>query len=138
MYQPPHFVEERLEVQHGLIQTYPLGLLITAGAGGLMANPIPFFLIPSASAPGGDRLDVVALACTHFPLLAAELAAASPRPVAFVDGGAGIARRVAHLLGGAGHGAPVPGRAVFTRADAHVDALAGALKSFGLLTTEIL
>lgn len=55
MYQPPHFVEERLEVQHGLIQTYPLGLLITAGAGGLMANPIPFFLIPSASEPSASR-----------------------------------------------------------------------------------
>ncbi len=88
---------------------------------------------------GGDRIDVVVLACTHFPLLEAELAAASPRALGFVDGGAGIARRVAHLLGPrAGQGPPVPGRAVFTRADSHVDALAGALKSFGLDTTEIL
>jgi glutamate racemase len=87
--------------------------------------------------PGGDRLDQVVLACTHFPLLAAELAAAAPRPLGFVDGGAGIARRVAHLLG------PVPagaggGRAIFTRASAHVDALAGALHSFGLDQVEIL
>lgn len=52
MYQPPHFREERLEAQHGLIQKYPLGLLITAGAGGLMANHIPFFLAPSASEKG--------------------------------------------------------------------------------------
>lgn len=52
MYQPPHFVEERLETQHGLIQAYPLGLLVTAGAGGLMANPVPFFLVPSASEHG--------------------------------------------------------------------------------------
>lgn len=52
MYQPPHFREERLEIQHGLIQKYPLGLLITAGAGGLMANPIPFFLAPLASKQG--------------------------------------------------------------------------------------
>jgi glutamate racemase len=87
--------------------------------------------------PGGDRLDMVVLACTHFPLLAAELAAAAPRPLGFVDGGAGIARRVAHLLGPIA-GDPVPGRAVFTRAGTHVDALAPALKGFGLERVEIL
>lgn len=87
---------------------------------------------------GGDRIDMVVLACTHFPLLRDELAAAAPRPLGFVDGGAGIARRVAHLLAGEGQGSPQPGRAVFTRADAHVDALAAALKGFGLDTTEIL
>lgn len=52
MYQPTHFREERLEVQHRLIQQYPLGLLITAGSGGLMANHIPFFLRPAASGRG--------------------------------------------------------------------------------------
>lgn len=52
MYQPPHFREERLEAQHRLIQTHPLGLLVTAGARGLIANPIPFFLAPSASERG--------------------------------------------------------------------------------------
>jgi glutamate racemase len=89
--------------------------------------------------PGGDRMDLVVLACTHFPLLLPELAAASPRPLGFVDGGAGIARRVAFLLGeGAGKGLPQPGRAVFTRADAQVDRLAGALKSFGLETVAFL
>ena len=44
MYQPPHFREDRIEVQHALIRDHPLGLLITAGAGGLMANLIPFLL----------------------------------------------------------------------------------------------
>ncbi len=53
--------------------------------------------------PGGERVDTVVLACTHFPLVAAELAAAAPmaqnpRPLIFVDGGEGIARRVAYLL----------------------------------------
>jgi glutamate racemase len=81
--------------------------------------------------PGGDRLDTVVLACTHFPLLREELAAAAPRPLNFVDGAAGIARRVAHLLG-PDLGAPEPGRALFTAATPHVDALAPALKGFGL------
>ena len=45
-------------------------------------------------APHGDRIDVVALACTHFPLLAAELAAAAPRAVTWLDSGAAIAARL--------------------------------------------
>jgi transcriptional regulator len=49
MYQPPHFREDRIEVQHGLIRAHPLGLLITAGPGGLIANPFPFLLDSKAS-----------------------------------------------------------------------------------------
>ena len=59
--------------------------------------------------------------------------------------GAGIARRVAYLLGPAAAAAAarmpdavVTGLAVFTRADAHVDALASSLKGFGLERVEIL
>ena len=51
---------------------------------------------PMFDAPNGDRIDTVVLACTHFPLLADELRAAFPH-VAYVDGGAGIARRIAWL-----------------------------------------
>jgi glutamate racemase len=81
--------------------------------------------------PGGDRLDVVALACTHFPLLEAQLRAAAPQ-LAFVDGGPGIARRVAYLLGERGAEGSGQGRAIFTRQDAQVDALAPALHRYGL------
>lgn len=49
-------------------------------------------------APGGAEMDVVALACTHFPLLTAELSAAAPRPCVWLDSGEAIARRVAHVL----------------------------------------
>ncbi len=52
MYQPPHFREDRSEVQNALIREYPLGLLITAGASGLMANPIPFLLDGTGSGLG--------------------------------------------------------------------------------------
>ena len=43
-------------------------------------------------------LDTLVLACTHFPLLRAELEAAAPRPVQWVDSGEAIARRVLDLL----------------------------------------
>jgi transcriptional regulator len=52
MYRPPHFREDRLDVQHALIRAHSLGLLITAGRGGLQANPIPF-LIDSDRTPLG-------------------------------------------------------------------------------------
>ena len=51
---------------------------------------------PMFDAPGGDRIDTVVLACTHFPLVNNELRAAFP-DVTYVDGSAGIARRIAHL-----------------------------------------
>ena len=51
---------------------------------------------PIFAAPGGDRIDTVVLACTHFPLLEDELRAAFPQ-VTYIDGGPGIARRIAYL-----------------------------------------
>jgi len=52
MYQPPHFRETDLAVQHALIKAHPLGLLITSGANGIVANPLPFHLEPSMSEKG--------------------------------------------------------------------------------------
>jgi transcriptional regulator len=58
MYLPPHFREDRLEVQHQLIRSFPLGLLISAGPGGLLANPVPFVIVPEASERGTLRCHV--------------------------------------------------------------------------------
>jgi transcriptional regulator len=52
MYQPPHHREDRLEVQHALIESHPLGLLISMGAEGLLANSIPFVLKREAGPRG--------------------------------------------------------------------------------------
>jgi glutamate racemase len=80
------------------------------------------------SRPGGERIDTVVLACTHFPLVRDELAAAAPRPLAFVDGNAGIARRTAWLARDvAWQTPPPPGLALFTSAggEAYREGLAG-------------
>jgi glutamate racemase len=86
--------------------------------------------------PGGDRLDTVVLGCTHFPLLAPELAAAAPHQVAWLDSGAAIARRVATLLGEAAllpASGPVPAhRAIFTVNGRGVERLRPGLEAFGL------
>lgn len=44
MYQPPHHAETRTEVVHALIRAHPLGLLVSNGADGPIANPLPFLL----------------------------------------------------------------------------------------------
>jgi glutamate racemase len=83
--------------------------------------------------PGGDRMDMVVLACTHFPLVQDELAAAAPHPMTFLDGGAGIARRIASLNGDAPWPAEAPpGEAVFTRPGADLSNLAPALSRYGI------
>ncbi len=56
MYQPPHFREDRPEVQHALIRAHPLGLLITAGPAGLLANLFPFLLDADGSEKGMLRV----------------------------------------------------------------------------------
>jgi len=44
MYQPPHFRVEDRAALLDVIRAHPLGLLVTSGESGLMANPIPFTL----------------------------------------------------------------------------------------------
>jgi len=89
--------------------------------------------------PGGDRMDTVVLACTHFPLVEAELAAASPRPLSFVHGGEGIARRVVHLTQGQDWpAAPPPGIAVFTAPFDVPPGLAAGLVAYGLEQVDFL
>jgi glutamate racemase len=87
--------------------------------------------------PGGERLDTVVLACTHFPLVEAELAAAAPRRLSFVHGADGIARRVATLLGKR-LPAPAPGRFLATRDDPALALLAPALKARGITEMDLL
>lgn len=87
--------------------------------------------------PGGDRMDMVVLACTHFPLVADDLAAAAPRPLAFVHGADGIARRAAHLARGIEWASPLPpGRFITTGPTEGLASLAPALHGFGLSTME--
>ncbi len=70
MYQPPHFREERLEVQHALIRAHPLGLLISSGEDGPLANPVPF-LLDAAAAPKGVVRAHLARANRQWQALAA-------------------------------------------------------------------
>jgi glutamate racemase len=87
--------------------------------------------------PGGDRIDVIVLACTHFPLLQDELQAAAGPGVTLIDGAAGIARRIAHLTEGQSWpAATAPGIAVFTRSEDRPPPPLAALAPYGIGSIE--
>jgi glutamate racemase len=75
------------------------------------------------------RTDTIVLACTHYPLLMDRLVALAPWPVDWIDPAPAIARRVADLLGAAGHEADHAGaEMIFTSKRPHT--LSRALMPF--------
>ncbi|OYU37161.1 glutamate racemase [Novosphingobium sp. PASSN1] len=112
--------------------------LVAAAEAKLRGQPVDAAVFARAAAalramPDGERIDTVVLACTHFPLLEAELAQAFGPGVRFVDGSDGIARRIAFLTAGqAWERSPQGDLALFTNDDP-ADALLGpALARYGL------
>jgi len=93
-------------------------------------------IAPCFVTEGGGRTDVIALACTHYPLLREHLTRLAPWPVEFIDPAPAIARRVSQLLGpptASGddrRGGLAP--AIFTSGAAPGAALKEALGRFGL------
>lgn len=85
---------------------------------------------PMFQSDEGGRIDTIVLACTHFPLLEEELRAAFPQ-VDYVNGGAGIARRIAWLTREqAWPFSPTPGL-MLLNSDARAPSLA-ALAGYGI------
>jgi glutamate racemase len=86
----------------------------------------------------GNRIDTIVLACTHFPLVQEELAAASSQLVAFVDGAEGIARRTAWLTRDRTWPEEPPRHlALFTGRGTDVGAYRPGLAAFGLDRAQI-
>lgn len=118
--------------------------LVTAAEAKLRGEAVDPAVIARAIAglrdqPGGEKIDVIVLACTHFPLLAAELQAATGPGVQLIDGAAGIARRIAHLTEGqAWPAAAAPGLAVFTRSADRPPPPLAALAPYGLDRIELI
>ncbi len=81
---------------------------------------------------GGESLDAVVLACTHFPLLREELGREFGPDVALIDGAKGIARRIADLTSGQEFVRSGPDRAITTGSAEYLKYSRGALEDFGL------
>ena len=58
MYEPPLHKQEDIAAQHALIRAHPLGLLVSSGPSGLLANSIPFLIDAEASRFGTLRAHV--------------------------------------------------------------------------------
>ena len=117
--------------------------LVQAAEARLRGEPVDPAVFARAAAglrsqPGGEAIDTVVLACTHFPLIEADLAAAFGADVRFVHGAEGIARRIVHLTEGQSFVRSEPDLALFTRDGPDVAALAPTLARFGLERIEIL
>ena len=136
------FAADKLLLRHAAPE------LVEAAEAKLRGEPVDPAVYARAAAglrdqPGGADIDTVVLACTHFALVEPELAAAFGPGVGFVDGAAGIARRIAWLT----REQPFARRAtkefggdlaLFTRDGRGIASLAPALAARGLTRTEIL
>lgn len=104
---------------HCTVVRYGSPELVDLAEAKLAGEPPAIDAVRNAATPlfaqdGSAGLDTVVLACTHFPLLRDELDEAFPG-LGWVDGGPGIARRVAVLTKGQSWPADYPGGvAVFT------------------------
>ena len=108
--------------------------LVALAEAKLAGDPVSVDDVRAAAQPlfdGNSAIDTVVLACTHFPLLADELQEAFPG-LNWIDGGAGIARRIAYLT----REQPWPpkaSRGIFVATGAPPrEALLGSLARFGL------
>lgn len=129
-------LERQFAAGKGLLRAAAPGLVGAAEAK-LRGQPVaPAVFADAARAlrgqEGGDRIDTVVLACTHFPLLEAELAQAFGPAVAFVHGAEGIARRIADLTRGQEFARAAPDMALFTRDGENRRALAPTLANAGI------
>jgi glutamate racemase len=123
------FAADCLLIRHGSPELVELAEAKLAGET-IDVEAVRAATLPMFESPGGDRIDTVVLACTHFPLLEEELREAFPN-IAYVHGGAGIARRVAWLTRDQSWpAAPSEGLMVFT-SDAIMPSQS-ALTRFGL------
>ena len=135
---------DRLEAEfgngHKLIRHAAPGLVQAAEA--MLHGAQPDLAVIEAAAKGlrsqlgGSEIDTVVLACTHFPLLEPQLAAAFGPGVRFVHGAEGIARRIAFLTRGQPFERTAPDLALFTGDPDQFAHLVPALRRYGLERVE--
>ena len=125
------FASDKLLLRHGAPE------LVEAAEDKLRGKPVDPAVYRRAAdglrnQPGGEHIDSVVLACTHFPLVREELALAFGPDVTFIDGAEGIARRIAFLTQGQPWHRTEPDLALFTRQGPDIDELRATLHAHGL------
>jgi glutamate racemase len=93
---------------------------------------------PMFEGADGNRIDVVVLACTHFPLVRDAIQAACPTGVRLIDTGEAVARQALKVAKETGNSPAGPPVAWVTGGVANRAALSPALARFGYETIETL
>ena len=91
------FASETRVITHGSLELVTLAEAVIRGA----YPPLEAFKEaqrPMFDAPGGEAIDMVVLACTHFPLIRDQLIETAPRAVRYIDSGEAIARQTLRVL----------------------------------------
>lgn len=98
---------------------------------------VAYAVRPLFDPPDGPRIDIVVLACTHFPLIADAIAAACPAGVRLIDTGEAVARQAIRV---APQTPPSGGKAIayVTGGAANRAAMTPAFASFGYDAIEII
>ena len=91
------FASEVRVILHGSVELVRMAEEIASG-GAVSMEAFRAAQAPLFEAEGGNQIDTIVLACTHFPLIRGELAATVPHPVTFVDSGEAIARQTLRVL----------------------------------------
>ena len=91
------FASQVRVILHGSVELVRMAAEIASG-GAVAMEAFRAAQAPLFATEGGDDIDTIVLACTHFPLIRGELAATVPHPVTFVDSGEAIARQTLRVL----------------------------------------
>lgn len=99
---------------------------------GIDQEAVAWAVKPMFEGPHGSEIDVVVLACTHFPLIRDAIQAACPPGVRLIDTGEAVARQALRVAPAGENDAP-QGKAVayVTGGTANRAAMAPALAAFG-------
>jgi glutamate racemase len=124
------FARDKRVILHGSLE---LVKLAEAHARGEDVPPEAFAAAqaPLFSAPGGDRIDTIVLACTHFPLVRGQLIATAPHAVSYIDSGAAIARQTIRVLPERNESGGQGGTACLTSPPEGEEGIARVLRRYG-------
>lgn len=131
------FAEGVTVIKHGSLELVELAEAVARGE---MPALDAFKTAQSAlfDGPGGEAIDTVVLACTHFPLVRDQLAQTAPREICYIDSGEAIARQTLRQLVQIGRDTPPSGKAnrafITDEADSWED-LAHVFERFGYAPT---
>ena len=124
------FASELRVIMHGSVELVHMAEQIAAGED-VALEAFRTAQAPLFEADGGDKIDTVVLACTHFPLIRGELAATVPHPVSFIDSGEAIARQTLRVLAQSRERSAEPGRVWLTSAQPETSRLTHVCHRFG-------